>query len=159
MRRRSLILGRTHRVALLAMFLGASALVALGTFAAILFPAVLLPTRVLLTPTSTTTVVIHAYDSLDPYVRDWALTIDRPMPPPQGSMGYVGGDAYETHVSGSTMTFSKTLSSGSHYLVFIIGQTGGPSYGTYSGTITVNGQVYEFSGVDDTHSATINFST
>jgi hypothetical protein len=105
-----------------------------------------------------TTIVITASDPNDPYLRDWALTIDRPMVPEQGASGYIGGDGYETLYSGDTMTFTTTLSDGPHYLVFIIGQSGGPSYGTYSGTITINGQVYNFSGVDEHHSVTIDFS-
>jgi hypothetical protein len=103
-------------------------------------------------------IVITASDPNDPYLRDWALTIDRPMPPAQGSSGYIGGDGYEALYSGSTMTFLKTLSAGPHYLIFIIGQSGGPSYGTYSGTITINGKVYNFSGVNFYNSARVDFS-
>ena len=102
-----------------------------------------------------TNITITASDPSDPYLRDWALTIDRPMPPIQDDMS---ADGYEALYSGDTMTFSAMLSSGPHYLMFIIGQSGGPSYGTYSGAISINGQVYNFSGVDQYNSVTIDFS-
>ena len=102
-----------------------------------------------------TNITITASDPSDPYLRDWALTVDRPMPPIQYDNS---ADGYETLYSGDTMTFSATLSSGPHYLMFIIGQSGGPSYGTYSGTITINGQVYNFSGVDQYNSVRVDFS-
>jgi nicotinic acid mononucleotide adenylyltransferase len=56
------------------------------------------------------------------------------MPPLQDG-GFVGADANEEHYSGDTLTAMKTLSAGSHYLVFMVGQDGGSSLGTYSGTI------------------------
>jgi hypothetical protein len=106
-----------------------------------------------------TKIVVYATDPQDPILRDWGLTVDRPMPPEQDGSGYVGADGYENLMSGDTMTVLKTLPAGPHYLIFIVGQSGGPSYGTYSGTITVNGYVYVFSGVDVTHSVRIDFST
>jgi len=104
-----------------------------------------------------TKVVIYATDPNDGFQRYWGLTFDRAMPPEQGGNGYVGADANEKHHSGDTMTVLKTLSAGPHYLIFIVSQTGGPGYGTYSGTITINGHTYSFSGVDAAHSARIDF--
>jgi hypothetical protein len=112
------------------------------------------------TITSPTKISVYASDPADPYLRDWGLTIDRPMVPEQDGIqvGFIGADAYGNYTSGSTMTLNWTFSPGPHYLIFIVGQSGGPSYGTYSGTITMNGQTYQFSGVDDYHSARINFT-
>jgi len=110
--------------------------------------------------TSLTEVVVYASDPDDGIVRDWGLTIDRPMVPEQegGMVGYIGADAYGNYFSGDTLTLSWTFSPGPHYLVFIVGQRGGPSYGTYSGTVTINGQVFSFSGLDVAHSITIYFT-
>jgi hypothetical protein len=105
-----------------------------------------------------TTVVITASDPIDFYGRYWAVTFDRPMPPQQGMNGYVGADVNEMHNSGDTMTVLWTLLAGPNYLIFAITQTGGSSYGTYSGTITINGQAYAFSGVYGGHPVQINFT-
>jgi len=56
------------------------------------------------------------------------------------------------------MTVQWTLSAGPHYLMFIVSQVGGSSYGTYSGTININGQMYSFSGVDGTDPVRIDFT-
>jgi hypothetical protein len=81
------------------------------------------------------------------------------MPPTtHSSNGYVGADGNENHYSGDTMTISWMLSAGPHYLLFIVGQSGGPEYGTYSGTITINRQTYDFSGVYADHPVRIDFS-
>jgi hypothetical protein len=162
-----LILGRSSFYVTLVIFFGGSVLVGLGVSAAFFFafPAVLFPIRFLPRPTPTpvpgimTKIAIYATDPQDQYLRDWGLTIDRPMPPEQDGSGYVGADGYENLYSGYTMTVLKTLSLGPHYLIFVVGQSGGPSYGTYSGTITINGHVYEFGGVDVANSVRIDFYT
>jgi hypothetical protein len=112
------------------------------------------------TITGPTNVTINANDSNDQYLRDWAVTFDRPMPPIiyNDNLGYVGSDDQEAHISGDTMTVRWTLSAGPHYLMFIVSQCGGSDYGTYSGTITINGQAYNFSGVDCTNPVRINFN-
>jgi hypothetical protein len=112
------------------------------------------------TITGPTKISVYASDPADPYLRDWGLTIDRPMVPEQDGniVGYIGADAYGNYFSDYTMTLNWTFSPGPHYLIFIVGQSGGPDYGTYSGTVTINGQTYNFSGVDVTHSATIDFT-
>jgi len=110
------------------------------------------------TITGPTNITITANDPNDPYLRYWGLTFDRAMPPIVSWEGYVGADVNEVDYSGDTMTVQWTLSAGAHYLIFGVTQTGGPSYGTYSGAITINGIAYSFSGVDDTHTATIYFT-
>lgn len=89
---------------------------------------------------------VTASDSEDPYLRYWTLIVD----------GQIIG--HETHVSGDTMTASVTLQPGNHTLTIEISQTGGPSYGTYSGTAVVNGQSHPFSGVDSSNSASVPFT-
>jgi hypothetical protein len=110
------------------------------------------------TITGPTNITITASDPYDPYLRYWGLMFDGPMPPIVSWEGYVGADVNEVHVSGDTMNVQWTLSAGTHYLIFGVTQTGGPSYGTYSGTITINGNTYSFSGVDNTHTVTIDFT-
>jgi hypothetical protein len=51
--------------------------------------------------------------------------------------GYVGGEVSEVHMSGGTMSVLWRLSAGAHYLIFGVMPTGGPSFGVYSGTITI----------------------
>jgi hypothetical protein len=110
------------------------------------------------TITGPTNITITATDPSDQYCRYWGLTFDRSIPPIVSWEGYVGADVNEVHVSGDTMIVQWTLSPGAHYLVFGVTQTGGPSYGTYSGTIMINGNTYNFSGLDAGHTATIDFT-
>jgi len=160
-------LRRSSSHAALMIIFGVSALVALAVSVAFFFefPAMLPTIQFLPRPSPTpipvtmTKVVVYAVDPDDNLLRDWGLTIDRPMPPEQDGSGYVGADGYQNLLSGDTMTVLKTLSAGSHYLIFIVGQSGGPSYGTYSGTITINGRAYTFSGIDVAHSVRIDFYT
>jgi hypothetical protein len=109
------------------------------------------------TITGPTNITITASDPSDGFLREWALTFDRSMPPRQ-YVGYVGADDREDHVSGETMTVLWTLSGGPHYLLFVVSQCGGPSYGMYSGTININGQTYNFNGVDATDPVRIDFN-
>ena len=109
------------------------------------------------TITGPANIVITASDPSDPYSRFWGLTFDRPMPQLVSWEGYVGADVNEVHVSGDTMIVQWTLSPGAHYLIFGVSQTGGPTYGTYSGTIKINGNTYNFSGIDAQHTTTIDF--
>jgi hypothetical protein len=106
-----------------------------------------------------TTVVITASDPNDQYSRAWAVTFDRAMPPISWPSGrHLGSDVDEDHSSGDTMTIQWPLSTGTHYLIFAVTQNGGPTYGVYSGTITINGNTYNFTGLDETHTVTIDFS-
>lgn len=110
------------------------------------------------TITGPTNIVITASDPNDRYSRTWDLTFDRAMPPFNSWGDHAGSDADEAHNSGDTMTVQWTLSAGAHYLIFAVTQTGGPSYGTYSGTITINGNTYNFNGLDADHTVTIDFT-
>jgi hypothetical protein len=104
-----------------------------------------------------TTIAITASDPDDPYLRTWDITFDRAMPP-LGPGGYhVGSDVIEVHGSGDIMTVQWPLSAGTHYLIFDVTQTGGPSYGVYSGTITINGNTYDFNGLDGYNTVRIDF--
>jgi hypothetical protein len=89
---------------------------------------------------------VTASDAEDPYLRDWTLLVDGQS------------IAQKTEVSGATMSANSTLQPGSHSLEIEISQSGGSSYGTYSGTATINGQSYPFSGVDVSNPASIPFT-
>jgi hypothetical protein len=104
-----------------------------------------------------TTIVITGSDPNDPYLRTWDVVFDRALPYTTGG-DYVGSDVDEVHASGDTMTIQWPLSAGAHYMILDITQNSGPSYGTYSGTITINGNTYSFSGVDYYHAVTIDFN-
>lgn len=108
--------------------------------------------------TGPTTVEIYASDPEDPYLRTWELTFDRAMPPLGPGGIHIGSDVCEAHGSGDTMTIQWTLPSGAHYLIFAITQTGGPNYGVYSVTITINGKTYDFSGLDGYNTVRIDFT-
>jgi hypothetical protein len=105
-----------------------------------------------------TTIQIHASDPNDYYPRTWDVVFDRPMPPLAAGGDHVGSDVDEAHSSGDTMTFQWNLAGGAHYLIFAVTQTGGPDYGVYSGTITINGNTYNFSGSDADHTVRIDFN-
>ena len=85
------------------------------------------------------------------------LTIDRPLPPYISFNGYVGADYNMVHYPIDSMSYAYNLAVGTHYLDFAISQTGGSSYVTYAGYITINGQTYNFSGRDVTNSKRIDF--
>ncbi len=105
-----------------------------------------------------TNIQIQASDPNDYYSRTWDVVFDRSMPPLNGWGDHAGSDVDEAHSSGDTMTFQWNLAGGAHYLIFAITQTGGPDYGVYSGTITINGNMYNFSGLDENHTVTIDFT-
>lgn len=104
-----------------------------------------------------TSIVITASDPNDGYLRFWDVTFDRALPPLMPNGDHVGSDVDEVHHSGDAMTIQWPLSTGAHYLIFYVSQTGGPSYGVYSGTITINGNPYNFSGLDVDHTVRIDF--
>jgi uncharacterized protein YoxC len=103
-------------------------------------------------------VTIFAYDPNDTYPRTWDVVFDRTMPPLANGGDHVGSDVDQAHYSGDSMTFTWDLVGGAHYLVFDVTQTGGSSYGTYSGIIIINGTSYNFSGLDGNNTLTINFT-
>jgi hypothetical protein len=89
---------------------------------------------------------VTASDSEDPYLRYWTLLVD----------GQTVSST--TQDSGDTVTANATLQPGSHTLEIEISQSGGASYGTYSGTAVINGQSHPFSGVDINDPATVSFT-
>jgi PKD repeat protein len=89
---------------------------------------------------------VTAADPEDPYLRYWTLLVD----------GQTISNT--TQDSGATVTANATLQPGSHTLEIEISQSGGSSYGKYSGTATINGQSHPFSGVDINDPASISFT-
>lgn len=89
---------------------------------------------------------VTASDSEDPYLRYWTLLVDGQT------------ISHTTQDSGAIITANATLQPGSHTLEIEISQSGGPSYGTYSGTAVINGQSHPFSGVDINDPANISFT-
>lgn len=89
---------------------------------------------------------VTASDSEDPYLRYWTLLLDGQT------------ISHTTQDSGATITTNATLQPGSHTLEIEISQSGGPSYGTYSGTAVINGQSHPFSGVDINDPANVSFT-
>jgi PKD repeat protein len=89
---------------------------------------------------------VTASDSEDPYLRYWTLLVDGQT------------ISHTTQDSGATVTANATLQPGSHTLEIEISQSGGASYGTYSGTAVINGQSHPFSGVDINDPANISFT-
>jgi len=98
------------------------------------------------------TVTITAKNSSDPYLRYWSVYFDRPP----GAYPFTDGDIVQTLTSGGTLTGSKDLSVGSHTLYFIISNP--PSLGTYSGTIQIDGQSFQFSNVSDANATSAQFT-
>lgn len=94
-----------------------------------------MPVPLMVSLLSPATVVITASDPNDPYNRDWNIYTSFP------------GTPILTAIHSSEDTWAVDLAPGTYY--FNVGQTGGPAYGTYSGTI--NG--VPFSGVDASHAA------
>ena len=86
------------------------------------------------------------------------VVFDRAMPPLAIGGDHVGSDVDEAHFSGDTMIFQWNLAGGAHYLMFAVTQTGGPNYGVYSGTVTINGNTYNFSSLDADHTVRIDFT-
>jgi hypothetical protein len=89
---------------------------------------------------------VTASDSEDPYLRYWTLLVDGQT------------ISHITQDSGATVTANATLQPGSHTLEIEISQSGGASYGTYSGTAVINGLSHPFSGVDINDPANIPFT-
>ncbi len=56
------------------------------------------------------------------------------------------------------MTIQWYFEPGDHYLILGITQTGGPEYGVYNGTVTINGNSYEFSGLYGNQTTTVQFT-
>jgi hypothetical protein len=86
-----------------------------------------------------TKIVIRASDANDQYSRFWELDDDT-----SGTTL-----AKEAHNSGDIMTITVTTAiPAGDKLTLHISQTGGSSYGTYSGTIQIGNRTIQFDGVD-----------
>lgn len=92
------------------------------------------------------TVTIHAADPYDGYLRDWNIFDIDPSGTYVGGGVWTAGTPLMTSYFYSGATWSVNLNEGIYYLV--IGQSGGPSYGTYSGEISINGVNLTFTGAD-----------
>jgi hypothetical protein len=114
--------------------------------------------KVSTTPGFNRPIVITASDLNDQYERTWDLAFDHDLPPPGSGNIDAGADVSEGHYRGETMIVYWSLSPGTHYLIFDITQSGGPSYSVYSGTITINGQTFNFTGMYEYHGIRIDFT-
>ena len=94
-------------------------------------------------------VVIKASDPSDSYVRDWNIFTVDPSGTYQGGGVWSAGSPIKTAYFTKSGTWSLSLNQGTYYLV--IGQSGGASYGTYSGSITVDGAAMTFANADVNH--------
>jgi hypothetical protein len=105
---------------------------------------------------SVKTVQITATNDADPIPRDWQIFKTNPTGKLIGSNGmygvYDGMQPVQKAIFDSGATWTVELPSGTYYL--IIGQSGGDSYGTYSGTVTTQQKSpVPFANVDAQHAA------
>ena len=100
------------------------------------------------------TVTIQASDSSDSYLRDWNIFTYDPTGTYIGNGKWSSGTPLKTSYYTRSGTWSVNLNSGTYYLV--IGQTGGESYGTYSGEISINGVSMHFTNADINHAIKFN---
>lgn len=87
---------------------------------------------------------VTASDPADGFTRYWILTVDNP--PVAGWDTNTNPDT-EVHKSGDTMMKDISMTDGDHLVYFMVSQSGGPGYGTYAGTIQLDGGSAPFSGV------------
>lgn len=92
---------------------------------------------------------VTASDSEDRITRVWAVFVDTKPGNYKGSGTWAAGKPAFRAVSrqGKTKSTTLSLTSGQHTIYFIVSQSGGPKYGSYSGTATINGTSFPFSGV------------
>lgn len=95
-------------------------------------------------------VAVTATDASDISVRSWSIWTANPGSY-AGSGNYSSGSPVASgfYPSGSTANFN--VSGNPSTLWLTITQSGGSGYGTYAGTITVNGKAIPFQGVDANH--------
>jgi len=99
-------------------------------------------------------VTIQASDPSDSYLRDWNIFTYDPTGTYIGNGKWSSGTPLKTSYYTRSGTWSVNLNSGTYYLV--IGQTGGESYGTYSGEISINGVSMHFTNADINHAIKFN---
>lgn len=96
----------------------------------------------------TTNVSVKASDPSDIYARTWSIFTADPGAYQGGGQYGTSAAAEEDHTSGDSM--SVTVPSASA-MWFTATQSGGSNFGSYAGTITVNGNTISFDGVDASH--------
>lgn len=103
---------------------------------------------------------VTASDSSDSYLRYWEIFIDTPPGKYSGNAGIYANTSNLTYVefSGSTMVYNTYLKPGTHKAYFVVTQTGGSTYGTYSGNMTINSKRYPFSGLNAYNYANVTFT-
>lgn len=95
---------------------------------------------------------VTATDSHDPYLRDWDLYV--------GTYPYLNTSTYTQNLnSGGTLNYKGIYPASNNTIYFYIGQSGGSAYGTYSGTMKINGYSASFAGVDNTHALRLLFNS
>lgn len=103
-----------------------------------------------------TTIKITGDDPNDQGIRDWNIFTN----PPGSYLGggqWSGGAPVQQAFKQTSDSWQLDLPPGTYY--FLIGQSGGPNYGTYTGTIQVgNGPAMPYTGVDANHAVTIAVS-
>jgi hypothetical protein len=110
-----------------------------------------------LIPAEPTPIEVTASDPEDTFGRYWEAWVD------QAPGNYLGNGKYANPAdfssvqrSGKTVTYDISAY-GQHTLYFVVTQSGGSKFGTYSGTVTVSGKATPFSGVDCNHPAEVPF--
>lgn len=99
-------------------------------------------------------VIVKATDAQDNYKRDWLIKVDQVPVAPDW---HKDGDT-EVHGSGDTMSKDLTLTDGDHKVYFVVSQDGGPSFGSYSGSISFDDKSATFNGVNDVSPAGFKIS-
>jgi len=100
------------------------------------------------------TVTIRASDPSDFYTRDWNIFTYDPTGTYIGNGKWSSGTPLKTSYYTRSGTWSVNFNSGTYYLV--IGQTGGESYGSYSGEISISGVSMQFTNADINHAIKFN---
>jgi len=95
---------------------------------------------------------VTGYDSSDPFIRYLEIFVDTYPGAYLGSGRYTNASSYYTYIHTETnYTYLLNLN-GSHTIYVLITQSGGSSYGTYSGSISINGaNTVNYNGVDAYH--------
>ncbi len=100
---------------------------------------------------------VNASDSSDQYVRDWELFSSYPGHY-VSSGSYANATPFYSTIEGSSGSVKVTLPSASGTYYFAITQSGGSSYGTYSGSVSTSTGGFAFSGLDVNHILEISVS-
>lgn len=89
--------------------------------------------------------MVKASDPTDSFKRDWLIIADQvPIAP-----DWTKNADTEIHGSGDVMSRDLTLTDGKHKVYFVVSQSGGVTYGKYSGDIQFDTKSAHFDGVDE----------